>query len=409
MFYLSYSSKVKKNQFIQNTNNISIPEPFIECQKCGRLQHQICVLYLESNWPDGFVCDVCLPTNGIQQKVNRFRAKNLPVTQLDRHIETRVNNFLSQNKVNCGKVDIRMLFNSDSSVKVLPETRKLFVDLGGTSGQFPYKNKAIFAFQEINGADVCIFGMYTQEYGSECASPNTRRVYITSLDSVNFFQPKSYRTAVYHEIFLGYMDYVKKLGYEWVHIWACPPPLDENYIFFRHPSDQKNPGYARLQAWYKKILRNGKREGIIVEYKSLLQQCKEDKVTSADQLPYFDDDHWPLFIEENIKKIQTEVKEASEQKKTRKSSMEVSRNAGNVDQQRKCLDSNLFTSMVEHENLFFSVRLQHTVGSALNVSSNAFLAMEIFSYLFSFNSFTADQRSRQPIGYGYHEQSLRNI
>jgi len=40
----------------------------------------------------------------------------------------------------------------------------------------------------------------------------TRRVYIAYLDSVYFFQPKHFRTAVYHEILIGYMDYVKSLG-----------------------------------------------------------------------------------------------------------------------------------------------------------------------------------------------------
>lgn len=39
-----------------------------------------------------------------------------------------------------------------------------------------------------------------------------RRVYIAYLDSVNFFQPCHFRTMVYHELLIGYMDYVKGLG-----------------------------------------------------------------------------------------------------------------------------------------------------------------------------------------------------
>ena len=39
-----------------------------------------------------------------------------------------------------------------------------------------------------------------------------RRVYISYLDSVHFFQPKEYRTLVYHEIIIGYMEFVKKQG-----------------------------------------------------------------------------------------------------------------------------------------------------------------------------------------------------
>ena len=100
---------------------------------------------------------------------------------------------------------------------------------------FPYRARALFAFEEIDGVDTCFFGMHVQEYGSECPAPNTRRVYIAYLDSVHFFKPRHFRTSVYHEILLGYLDYMKKLGYTLAHIWACPPSEGDDYIFHCHP------------------------------------------------------------------------------------------------------------------------------------------------------------------------------
>lgn len=46
---------------------------------------------------------------------------------------------------------------------------------------FPYRAKAMFAFEEIDGVDVCFFGMHVQEYGSNCPMPNTRWVKLTFL------------------------------------------------------------------------------------------------------------------------------------------------------------------------------------------------------------------------------------
>ena len=48
-------------------------------------------------------------------------------------------------------------------------------------------------------------------------------------------------------IYLGYLDYMKKLGYTMAHIWACPPSEGDDYIFHSHPAEQKMPKPRRLQ------------------------------------------------------------------------------------------------------------------------------------------------------------------
>ena len=101
-----------------------------------------------------------------------------------------------------------------------------------------------------------------------------RRVYISYLDSVHFFQPRQLRTAVYHEILIGYLEYVKQLGYVWAHIWACPPSEGDDYIFHCHPPEQKIPKPKRLQEWYKKMLDKALIERIVIDYKVCILTCQ---------------------------------------------------------------------------------------------------------------------------------------
>nr|XP_057905325.1 CREB binding protein b isoform X2 [Doryrhamphus excisus] len=376
---------ISKEQFEKKKNDMLDPEPFVECKDCGRKMHQICVLHYDVIWPSGFICDNCLKRAGKTKKENRFSAKRLQSTRLGTYIEDRVNKYLKrQNHPEAGEVFVRVVASSDKTVEVKPGMKSRFVDSGEMVESFPYRTKALFAFEEIDGVDVCFFGMHVQEYGSDCPFPNTRRVYISYLDSIHFFKPRMLRTAVYHEILIGYLEYVKKLGYVMGHIWACPPSEGDDYIFHCHPPDQKIPKPKRLQEWYKKMLEKAFAERILHDFKDIFKQATEDRLTSAYELPYFEGDFWPNVLEESIKELEQEEEERKKEENTascetpegahadsknakKKNNKKTNKNKSSVSRANKKkpgmpnvandLSQKLYATMEKHKEVFFVIHL----------------------------------------------------
>ncbi|XP_054851463.1 CREB-binding protein isoform X2 [Eublepharis macularius] len=376
---------ISKDQFEKKKNDTLDPEPFVDCKECGRKMHQICVLHYDIIWPSGFVCDNCLKKTGRTRKENKFSAKRLQTTRLGNHLEDRVNKFLRrQNHPEAGEVFVRVVASSDKTVEVKPGMKSRFVDSREMAEAFPYRTKALFAFEEIDGVDVCFFGMHVQEYGWDCPPPNTRRVYISYLDSIHFFRPRCLRTAVYHEILIGYLEYVKKLGYVTGHIWACPPSEGDDYIFHCHPPDQKIPKPKRLQEWYKKMLDKAFAERIIHDYKDIFKQATEDRLTSAKELPYFEGDFWPNVLEESIKELEQEEEERKKEESTaaseipegsqsdsknakKKNNKKTNKNKSSISRANKKkpsmpnvsndLSQKLYATMEKHKEVFFVIHL----------------------------------------------------
>ncbi|XP_048847008.1 LOW QUALITY PROTEIN: CREB-binding protein-like [Brienomyrus brachyistius] len=376
---------ISKDQFEKKKNDMLDPEPFVECKDCGRKMHQICVLHYEVIWPSGFICDNCLKKSGKSRKENKFVAKRLQTTRLGMYIEDRVNKYLKrQNHPEAGEVFVRVVASSDKTVEVKPGMKSRFVDTGEMCESFPYRTKALFAFEEIDGVDVCFFGMHVQEYGSDCPFPNTRRVYISYLDSIHFFKPRVLRTAVYHEILIGYLEYVKKLGYVTGHIWACPPSEGDDYIFHCHPPDQKIPKPKRLQEWYRKMLDKAYAERILHDYKDIFKQATEDRLTSAKELPYFEGDFWPNVLEESIKELEQEEEERKREENStscetpegtpadsknakKKNNKKTNKNKSSISRANKKkpgmpnvandLSQKLYATMEKHKEVFFVIHL----------------------------------------------------
>ncbi|KAM9463213.1 histone acetyltransferase p300 isoform 2-T2 [Clarias gariepinus] len=378
-------TSINKDQFEKKKNDTLDPELFVDCMDCGRKMHQICVLHNDTIWPSGFVCNECLKKANKTRKENKYSAKRLPQTKLGNYLETRVNDFMKrQNHPECGEITIRVVHVSDKVVEVKPGMKSRFVDSGEMPESFPYRSKALFAFEDINGADVCFFGMHVQEYSSDCPHPNQRRVYISYLDSVHFFQPRCLRTAVYHEILIGYLEYAKKLGFTTGHIWACPPSEGDDYIFHCHPADQKIPKPKRLQEWYKKMLDKAVAERIVHDYKDIFKQATEDRLTSAKELPYFEGDFWPNVLEESIKELEQEEEERKREENStasesvdatkgdsknakKKNNKKTSKNKSSMSRANKKkpgmpnvsndLSQKLYATMEKHKEVFFVIRL----------------------------------------------------
>ncbi|KAA3672413.1 E1A/CREB-binding protein [Paragonimus westermani] len=297
---------VQKSLLEKCKNDRKEKEPFVFCKKCGRKWHRVCAIFMDEIWPEGFICDRCIKDHGLRRSENRFTARKLSTCKLSNFLEKRVNDFLKKKGVNTGDVIIRVLAAADKTVEVKPGMKAKCCETGEMPESFPYRVKAIFAFQDIDGQEVCFFGLHVQEYGSECPYPNTRRVYLAYLDSVYFFRPKQYRTDIYHELLVGYIHYAKLLGFTMAHIWACPPSEGDDYIFHMHPPDQKIPKPKRLQEWYQKMLKKALLEGVVVDYKDICQDACESRLVSPTELAYFEGDFWPNTLEELFKEMDEE-------------------------------------------------------------------------------------------------------
>jgi len=298
-------------------------EPWVACDGCDGWVHQLCALFngRRNIGEVPFLCPKCVVAKrakgmDVLKTDKKYRAVDLPHSNLSLFLEKRINQALERSYVEAAKkldvtvedvekvppLHLRQVLSLDRNQPVREGMVERYKHKNYPT-EFPCRTKCLILFQTIDGQDVLLFGMYVYEYGHKCPQPNQRRVYISYLDSVHYFRPRQYRTTVYHEIIVAYLEYVKVRGFHTAHIWACPPLKGDDYILYCHPTDQKNPKDDRLRKWYVDVLEECKRRGIVMEVEDIFATYMSNHANDCTVMPYFEGDYWVNEAEVIIKDL----------------------------------------------------------------------------------------------------------
>jgi len=279
-----------------------------QCEACHKWWHWMCAMYNDQAYKAHrpFYCKHCRHleplTGNFASQIEEARlnndAENLTQIPMGKFIEEQVAADVAAAGVRCEPINIRivssLLMTSYAPERLVAHQQRLGQQF---PAEFPYKSKALLAFQKSDGVDVCLFALYVQEYGSDCPEPNKNRVYISYLDSVRYFtsEPSGHRSTVYHAVLVAYVEWTRMLGFKYVHIWVEPPKMGDEYIFFARSDQQRKPmKREKLREWYKRMLDKAQAKGIVQQYGSMHETFGHIK--SLAEIPLFHGDQWEMTV-----------------------------------------------------------------------------------------------------------------
>jgi len=324
---------IKKEQLIKKKNDETHEESWVQCDRCERWVHQICALFNTRRNKDQrseFACPRCT----IEERKNSGRleatsstpmAEDLQRTKLSEFIESHVRNKMDEHlkgladeKVQKdgisieeakaavtmgGAITIRQVTSMDRKLEVRERMQKRYA-FKKYPDEFTYRCKCFTVFQNLDGVDVILFGLYVYEHDEKNPAPNDRTVYVSYLDSVHYMRPRSMRTFIYHEILISYLDYVRRRGFSTAHIWACPPLRGDDYILYAKPEGQKTPKDDRLRQWYIDMLVDCQKRGIVGKLTNMYDLYFSNNENDATIVPYMEGDYFSGEVENIIKDIE---------------------------------------------------------------------------------------------------------
>ena len=323
---------IRKEQLTKKKNDETHEESWVQCDRCERWVHQICALFNTRQNKDQrseFACPRCTiverkKTGRLEATSSTPMAEDLQRTKLSEFVETHVRNKMGEHLKKLaeekakkdgidieeakasvtmgGAITIRQVTSMDRKLEVRERMKKRYA-FRNYPDEFTYRCKCFVVFQNLDGVDVILFGLYVYEHDETNPSPNKRTVYVSYLDSVHYMRPRSMRTFIYHEILISYLDYVRRRGFSTAHIWACPPLKGDDYILYAKPEDQKTPKDDRLRQWYIDMLVECQKRGIVGKLTNMYDLYFSNKSNDATVVPYMEGDYFPAEVENIIKDI----------------------------------------------------------------------------------------------------------